>query len=135
MKNRFVKAGCLLSVVCILALFAYQHMNRTNIDLVNQAILQSAALENISYDVDEVIESLPEDARKAIIDVIPEHNALDSHTGTWLVTQQYFATKQGVFLSTEWLPEIPEARNLGVATKLLGNVNGVYSYQLKYYWD
>jgi hypothetical protein len=33
------------------------------------------------------------------------------------------------------IPEIPKARNLGFAIEPLGNVNGVYTYLLQYYWD
>ena len=103
--------------------------------LMKYAVLQSSALETGSYDVDLLMESLPDQVRKANIEVFPDHIAFEAHTGTWFVAKKGFATKQGIFLSTELLAEIPKSRNLGIAIEPLGNVNGVYSYFLEYYWD
>ena len=126
---------CVAGIVTVVTLCVYLSNNRSSIDRINQAILQSPALETGSYDVDLLIESLPDQDRKAIIEVFPDHIAFEAHTGTWFVAKKGFATKQGIFLSTELLAEIPKSRNLGIAIEPLGNVNGVYSYFLEYYWD
>ena len=126
---------CVAGIVTVVTLCVYQSNNKSSIDRINQAIRQSPALENGSYDVDLLMESLPDHVRKAIIEVVPDHIAFDTHTGTWFVTRQDFATKQGIFLSTELLAEIPKSRNLGFAIEPLGNAKGVYSYLLQYYWD
>lgn len=126
---------CIAVIAVVVSLCVYQIENQADIDRLNQAILQSPALESASYDVDLLMASLPDHVRKAIIEVVPDHIAFDAHTGTWFVTRQDFATKQGIFLSTELLAEIPKSRNFGIAIEPLGNVNVVYSYLLQYYWD
>ena len=92
-------------------------------------------METGSYDVDLLMELLPDQVRKVIIEVVPDHIAFETHTGTWFVTKKGFATKQGIFLSTELLAEIPISRNFGIVIEPLGNVNGIYTYLLQYYWD
>ena len=126
---------CIAMIIAIVAFRVYQSKSRTDIDRVNQALLLNLSLENGLYETEQLMASLPDDVRKAIVDVVPDHNAFDTHTGAWLVTQQDFATKQGIFLSTEVIPEIPKVRNLGIAIEPLGNVNRVYTYLLQYYWD
>lgn len=126
---------CIAMIIAIVAFSVYQSKSRTDIDRVNQALFLNLSLENGLYETEQLMASLPDDVRKAIVDVVPDHNAFDTHTGTWLVTRQDFATKQGIFLSTKVIPEIPKARNLGFAIEPLGNVNGVYTYLLQYYWD
>lgn len=137
MKKRTILffAVCVVVVIAIVEFSVYQSNNRSSIDRINQAILQSPDLETGSYDVDLLMESLPDQVRKAIIEVVPDHIAFETHTGTWFVTKKGFATKQGIFLSTEVIPEIPKVRNLGIAIEPLGNVNRVYTYLLQYYWD
>ena len=136
MKNRiklfFVL--CVAGIVTGVTLCVYQS-NRASIDRLNHAILQSPALENGSSDVDLLMELLPDQVRKVIIEVVPDHIAFETHTGTWFVTKKGFATKQGIFLSTELLAEIPKSRNFGIVIEPLGNVNGIYTYLLQYYWD
>ena len=136
MKNRiklfFVL--CVAGIVTGVTLCVYQS-NRASIDRLNHAILQSPALETGSYDVDLLMELLPDQVRKVIIEVVPDHIAFETHTGTWFVTKKGFATKQGIFLSTELLAEIPISRNFGIVIEPLGNVNGIYTYLLQYYWD
>lgn len=136
MKNRiklfFVL--CVAGIVTVVTLCVYQS-NRASIDRLNHAILQSPALETGSYDVDLLMELLPDQVRKVIIEVVPDHIAFETHTGTWFVTKKGFATKQGIFLSTELLAEIPISRNFGIVIEPLGNVNGIYTYLLQYYWD
>lgn len=126
---------CIAMIIAIVAFRVYQSKSRTDIDRVNQALLLNLSLENGLYETEQLMASLPDDVCKAIVDVVPDHNAFDTHTGTWLVTRQDFATKQGIFLSTEVIPEIPKVRNLGIAIEPLGNVNRVYTYLLQYYWD
>ena len=126
---------CIAMIIAIVAFSVYQSKSRTDIDRVNQALLLNLSLENGLYETEQLMASLPDDVRKAIVDVVPDHNAFDTHTGTWLVTRQEFATKQGIFLSTEEIPEIPKVRNLGIVIEPLGNVNRVYTYLLQYYWD
>ena len=136
MKNRiklfFVL--CVAGIVTVVTVCVYQS-NRASIDRLNHAILQSPALETGSYDVDLLMELLPDQVRKVIIEVVPDHIAFETHTGTWFVTKKGFATKQGIFLSTELLAEIPISRNFGIVIEPLGNVNGIYTYLLQYYWD
>lgn len=90
MKKRTILffAVCVAVIIAIVAFCVYQSKSRTDIDRVNQALLQSLSLENKSYEIDQLLASLPDDVRKAIVDVVPDHNAFDTHTGTWLVTQQ-----------------------------------------------
>ena len=126
---------CIAVIAVVVSLCVYQIKNQADIDRLNQAILQSPALESALYDVDLLMASLPDQVRKVIIEVVPDHIAFETHTGTWFVTKKGFATKQGIFLSTELLAEIPKSRNFGIAIEPLGNVNGVYSYFLEYYWD
>lgn len=134
-RTKLFLALCIAGIVTVVTLCVYQSNNKSSVDRINQAILQSPALENGFYDVDLLMASLPEDVRNAIVEVVPVHNAFDTHTGTWIVTQKGFATKRGIFLSTELLAEIPKSQNFGIAIEPLGNVNGVYSYLLEYYWD
>ena len=134
-RTKLFLALCIAGIVIVVTLCVYQNNSRSNIDRLNQAILQSPALESASYDVELLMSSLSDSVRNAIVEVVPVHNAFDTHTGTWIVTQKGFATKRGIFLSTELLAEIPKSQNFGIAIEPLGNVNGVYSYLLEYYWD
>lgn len=128
--------GIVIAVIITVGAFSvYQGNNRSDIDRLYQALIHSIEKGNTLGDMDRLVAVLPDDVRKAIIEVVPEHHAFDTHTGVWLVTQQDFAIKQGIFLSTELIPEITKAQNLGVTIEPLGNINGVYSYHLWYYWD
>ena len=75
---------CVAGIVTVVTLCVYPSNNRSSIDRITQAILQSPALETGSYDVDLLMESLPDQVRKAIIEVVPDHIAFETHTGTWL---------------------------------------------------
>ena len=134
-RTKLLLGVCIAVIAVVVSLCVYQIKNQADIDRLNQAILQSPALESALYDVDLLMASLPDQVRKVIIEVVPDHIAFETHTGTWFVTKKGFATKQGIFLSTELLAEIPKSRNFGIAIEPLGNVNGVYSYFLEYYWD
>ena len=134
-RTKLLLGVCIAVIAVVVSLCVYQIKNQADIDRLNQAILQSPALESALYDVDLLMASLPDQVRKVIIEVVPDHIAFETHTGTWFVTKKGFATKQGIFLSTELLAEIPKSRNFGIAIEPLGNVTGVYSYFLEYYWD
>lgn len=86
MKKRTILffAVCVVVIIAIVEFSVYQSNNRSSIDRINQAILQSPALETGSYDVDLLMESLPDQVRKAIMEVVPDHIAFETHTGTWL---------------------------------------------------
>lgn len=132
------KAICCLALAVIIAVAAfsvYQSNTRADINRLNQALIHSLAPENAFGDMNRLVASLPDNVHQTIIEVVSDHNVFDTHTGTWLVTGQDFATKQGILLWSELIPEISKAQNLGFAIELLGNINGVYSYHLQYYWD
>ena len=134
-RTKLLLGVCIAVIAVVVSLCVYQIKNQADIDRLNQAILQSPALESALYDVDLLMASLPDQVRKVIIEVVPDHIAFETHTGTWFVTKKGFATKQGIFLSTELLAEIPKSRNFGIVIEPLGNVNGIYTYLLQYYWD
>ena len=60
---------------------------------------------------------------------------LPEYSGIYLVTKQWFPSKEGILISTLDIEPIPLDRNIGEEIELLDSVNGLYLYKLYYYWD